>query len=193
MPDTPRPSGRIILLNGASSSGKSSLARAVQARIEEPFWHISIDHLRDSGVLPTARIRSGEFQWTAMRDAFFEGFEQSLLAYVRCGNNLIVEHIMESRAWLLRLAGLLAGQDVFFVGLHCDLGELERREAARGDRRIGDARRDFHQVHSYCRYDAELDSAVAPEANADRLIAAWRARAKSSAFQRLLAEAGPAA
>lgn len=157
MPDTPRPSGRIILLNGASSSGKSSLARAVQARIEEPFWHISIDHLRDSGVLPTARIRSGEFQWTAMRDAFFEGFEQSLLAYVRCGNNLIVEHIMESRAWLLRLAGLLAGQDVFFVGLHCDLGELERREAARGDRRIGDARRDFHQVHSYCRYDAELD------------------------------------
>lgn len=193
MPDTPRPPGRIILLNGASSSGKSSLARAVQARIEEPFWHISIDHLRDSGVLPTARIRSGEFQWTAMRDAFFEGFEQSLLAYVRCGNNLVVEHIMESRAWLLRLAGLLAGQDVFFVGLHCDLGELERREAARGDRRIGDARRDFHQVHSYCRYDAELDSAVAPEANADRLIAAWRSRATPSAFQRLLAEAGPAA
>lgn len=192
MPDTPRPPGRIILLNGASSSGKSSLARAVQARIEEPFWHISIDHLRDSGVLPTARIRSGEFQWTAMRDAFFEGFEQSLLAYVRCGNNLIVEHIMESRAWLLRLAGLLAGQDVFFVGLHCDLGELERREAARGDRRIGDARRDFHQVHSYCRYDAELDSAVAPEANAGRLIAAWRSRATPSAFQRLLAEAKPA-
>lgn len=34
MPDAVRPSGKIILLNGASSSGKSSLARAVQARIE---------------------------------------------------------------------------------------------------------------------------------------------------------------
>jgi len=193
MPDTPRPPGRIILLNGASSSGKSSLARAVQARIEEPFWHISIDHLRDSGVLPTARIRSGEFQWSAMRDAFFEGFEHSLLAYVSRGNNLIVEHIMESRAWLLRLVRLLAGQDVFFVGLHCDLAELERREIARGDRRIGDARRDFHQIHSYCRYDAELDSATAHEANADRLIAAWHARTTPSALQRLLAEAEPAA
>lgn len=192
MSDASRPPGRIILLNGASSSGKSSLARAVQARIEEPFWHISIDHLRDSGVLPTARIRSGEFPWSAMRDAFFEGFEQSLAAYVSRGNNLIVEHIMESRAWLLRLVRLLAGQDVFFVGLHCDLAELERREIARGDRRIGDARRDFHQIHSYCRYDAELDSAVPPEANADRLIAAWRARTTPSAFQRLLAEAGPA-
>ncbi|MCP4560406.1 MAG: chloramphenicol phosphotransferase [Bosea sp.] len=192
MPDTRRTPGRIILLNGASSSGKSSLARTVQARIEEPFWHISIDHLRDSGVLPTTRLRSGEFQWAAMRDAFFEGFEASLLAYVRCGNNLIVEHIMESRAWLLRLVKLLAGQDVFFVGLHCDLAELERREIARGDRRIGDARRDYHRIHSYCRYDVELDSAVAPEANSDRLIAAWRARTTPSAFQNLLAEAEPA-
>ncbi|WP_092160057.1 chloramphenicol phosphotransferase [Bosea sp. CRIB-10] len=193
MPDFSRPPGRIILLNGASSSGKSSLARAVQARIEEPFWHISIDHLRDSGVLPTARIRSGQFQWASMRDAFFEGFEHSLLAYVRCGNNLVVEHIMESRDWLLRLVRLLAGQDVFFVGLHCYLAELDRREIARGDRRIGDARRDFHQIHSYCRYDAELDSAIAPEANADKLIAAWHSRTKPSAFQSLLAEAGPAA
>lgn len=193
MPDAPRPPGRIILLNGASSSGKSSLARAVQARIEEPFWHISIDHLRDSGVLPTARIRSGEFQWSAMRDAFFEGFEQSLLAYVSRGNNLIVEHIMESRAWLLRLVRLLAGQDVFFVGLHCDLAELERREIARGDRRIGDARRDFQQIHRYCRYDVELDSSTPLEINADRLIAAWHARITPSAFQRLLAEAEPAA
>lgn len=192
MSDASRPPGRIILLNGASSSGKSSLARAVQARIEEPFWHISIDHLRDSGVLPTARIRSGEFRWSSMRDGFFEGFEESLLAYVRCGNNLIVEHIMESRDWLLRLVRRLEGQDVFFVGLHCDLAELERREIARGDRRIGDARRDYHQIHSYCRYDAELDSSTPPEANADRLIAAWRARTTPSAFQSLLAEAGPA-
>ena len=193
MTDAPRPPGKIILLNGASSSGKSSLARALQARIEEPFWHISIDHLRDSGVLPMARIRAGEFRWATMRDAFFEGFEQSLLAYVRCGNNLIVEHIMESRAWLLRLAGLLVGQDAFFVGLHCDLAELERREIARGDRRVGDARRDFHQIHSYCLYDLELDSAAPPELNAERLIGAWSSRAAPSAFQRLLAEAAPAA
>lgn len=193
MSDAVYPPGKIILLNGASSSGKSSLARAVQARIEEPFWHISIDHLRDSGVLPTARIRSGEFQWAAMRDAFFEGFEQSLTAYVRCGNNLIVEHIMESCAWLLRLVRLLADEDVFFVGLHCDLAELERREIARGDRNVGDARRDYHQIHSYCLYDTELDSASPPETNADRLVAAWRSRTAPSAFQRLLAQAEPVA
>jgi len=128
--------GHIILINGESSSGKSTLARALQNSIALPFWHISIDHLRDHGVLPSARIKTGEFDWRSMRDAFFVGFERSLLAYVSAGNNLIVEHIMESEAWARRLADTLQGQDVFFVGVRCDLVELERRERARGDRRI---------------------------------------------------------
>lgn len=177
--------GRIILLNGASSSGKSSLARAIQSRIDRPFWHISIDHLRDSGVLPTARLKSGEFDWRKMREAFFLGFERSLLAYVAAGNDLVVEHIMESEAWLLRLADTLAGQDVFFVGVHCALEELERRERERGDRPIGDARRDFHRIHSYCLYDLEVDAMQDRESNADMVIAAWRARSKPAAFELL--------
>lgn len=181
----PVKSGRIILFNGASSSGKSSLARALQGRIDAPFWHISIDHLRDSGVLPTARIKSGEFDWRRMREAFFLGFERSLLAYVEAGNDLIVEHIMESEDWLLRLADTLAGQDVFFVGVHCELAELERRELARADRPVGDARRDYFRIHSYCLYDLDVDGTQDMQANADVVIAAWRGRSRPSAFDRL--------
>jgi chloramphenicol 3-O phosphotransferase len=177
--------GKVILLNGASSSGKSSIARAVQARISEPFWHISIDHLRDAGVLPLDRIRSGEFNWAEMREAFFEGFERSLVAYSTCGNNLIVEYIVETPEWMTRLIRLLADRDVFFVGVHCNLEELERRELTRRDRRIGDARRDFNTVHEHCIYDAELNSTVRPDDNADRLIAMWRASAGPSAFERM--------
>jgi chloramphenicol 3-O phosphotransferase len=54
--------GTIIFINGASSSGKSTIARALQARLEDPFWHISIDHLREAQVLPFDRIRSGDFK-----------------------------------------------------------------------------------------------------------------------------------
>ncbi|HEY5795387.1 MAG TPA: chloramphenicol phosphotransferase [Bosea sp. (in: a-proteobacteria)] len=178
--------GRIILLNGASSSGKSSLARAIQSRIDTPFWHISIDHLRDSGVLPTTRIRSGEFDWRMMREAFFLGFERSLLAYVEAGNDLIVEHIMESARWLLRLAETLSGHDVFFVGVHCDLAELERREGLRGDRPLGDARRDYHRIHSYCLYDVEVDGMHHADINADAVISAWKVRSTRSAFRELV-------
>ena len=185
--------GRIILLNGASSSGKTTLARAVLCRIDTPFWHISIDHLRDSGVLPRERIRRGEFDWRAMREPFFVGFETSLVAYARAGNDLVVEHIMESEAWLARIVGILAGLDVFFVGVNCPLDELERREQARGDRKIGDARRDFFAIHRGCDYDVEVESTLPAIDNADAVIAAWRARARPGGFERMAVKSAPAA
>jgi len=177
--------GRIILINGASSSGKSTLARALQAQLDEPFWHLSIDHLRDSGVLPLDRVRTGDFAWEAMRPAFFQGFHNALPAIATAGNNLIVEHIVETRAWLTNLLNLLASFDVFFVGIHCPLVELERRELARGNRRIGEARSDFETIHRFVSYDLELDSQLPAESNAAALIASWKRRKRPSAFEQM--------
>lgn len=174
---------KIIILHGPSSSGKSTLGRAVQARIELPFWRISIDTLRDGGVLPSARIASGEFAWHGLRTAFFDGFHQSLRAYAQAGNNLIIEHIFDMPGWIEQVATLLLPFDVFFVGLHAPLPELVRREAERGDRRIGDAARDFETVHRGLSYDYEVASDRPPEANADALIAAWRQRSPSVFFR----------
>ncbi|PZS39442.1 MAG: hypothetical protein DLM62_08290, partial [Pseudonocardiales bacterium] len=56
------------------------------------------------------------------------------------GNDLIVEHIIEFRAWREDLVRLLEGLDVFLVGVHCDLAETGCRERDRGDRRIGEGR-----------------------------------------------------
>lgn len=53
------------------------------------------------------------------------------------GNGLIVEHIIEFRAWREDLARLPEGLDVFLAGVHCDLAEIGRRERDRGDRRTG--------------------------------------------------------
>ncbi|MGL5114679.1 MAG: phosphotransferase-like protein [Beijerinckiaceae bacterium] len=64
---------QVIFLHGPLSCGKSTIARALQAKIEKPFWHISIDHLRDSGVLPSARFKSGEFDWKTAKASFFNG------------------------------------------------------------------------------------------------------------------------
>lgn len=178
-------SGKIILVNGASSSGKSTLSRALQAKLDEPFWHFSIDHLREAGVLPMRRIRSGEFSWQAMRPAFFEGFHRSLPALAGAGNNLIVEHIVETEAWMHRLVQLLKPFDVFFVGIHCPLPELERREIERGDRRIGEARQDYAMTHTFGFYDIEVDSTEPLEQNVDTVIAAWKARKRPSAFDRM--------
>ena len=58
-----RECGKIIFIHGPSSSGKTTLSRALQQRLDEPFWLFSIDHLREAGVLPMERIRTGEFAW----------------------------------------------------------------------------------------------------------------------------------
>ena len=172
----------IIFLHGASSSGKSSLARALQDRVELPFWHISIDHLRDASVLPSARIKSGAFNWKQMRKPFFDGFHASLAAYAQAGNNLIVEHILDTPGWQGELAGLFEPFDVLFVAVHCPVEELIRREAARGDRPVGSAEQDFRTIHVGRRYDLEVQSLDGAEANVQRVLSEWRKERGRSRF-----------
>ena len=179
--------GSVIFVNGASSSGKSTLARAAQALLPAAFWHYSIDHLLQAKVLPRSRIDSGEFPWPGLRDSFFEGFHRSIPALAGAGNSLIVEHIVETQEWMERLICLLDGYDVFMVGLHCPLDELERRELARGDRRIGEAKADFATTHVHCEYDIEMDGTDDAGASAAALVAAWQARGSAGAMARLAA------
>lgn len=180
---------RIIFIHGASSSGKSTLARAVQARLDEPFWHVSIDHLRDSGMVPMERFRRGDFRWKDYRARFFDGFHRSLVAYASAGNDLLLEHILEEPGWASALALMLEPFDVFFVGLHCELDELVRRETLRADRPVGSAADDFYRIHEGQRYDLELRSGVAVEENAAQLISAWVSRRAPSVFEALALEA----
>jgi chloramphenicol 3-O phosphotransferase len=180
-----RQPGKIILLNGASSAGKSTLARSLQQELPEPFLHWSFDHLRASNVLPMARIRNSELDWARMRPAVFDGFHRSLPAFAMAGNNLIVEHIIEQEQWLIDLLELLAPFDVFLVGVHCPMAELEHRERQRNDRRPGEARKDFHTVHRFMTYDLEIDATEPIDGNVARVVMNWQARKRPTAFERM--------
>jgi chloramphenicol 3-O phosphotransferase len=179
-------SGKIILINGASSAGKSTLCRALQATLEEPFWHFSIDHLIRQGTgLPMERVRKGDFSWREMRPAFFDGFHRCLPALATAGNHLLVEHIVETEEWMQRLVALLHSFDIYFVGVHCPLPELERREIARGDRKPGEAKRDFEVTHTFGVYDFEVDATEPLDENVQKVITAWKARQRPHAFDRM--------
>jgi chloramphenicol 3-O phosphotransferase len=136
----------VIFLHGASSSGKSTLARALQARLEAPFWHYSIDHLR---------------------------FHRSVAAFADAGNNIILEHILDTPGWREQLARLLAPHDVLFVGLHVSVDELNRREKARGDRPAGSAEADCHSIHRGLRYDLKVQTDSDLDANVTAILAVW--------------------
>ncbi len=179
---TANATGKIIFLHGASSSGKSTIAAALQDAIEEPFWRISIDHIRDAGILPQKRIDTGEFVWKDMRANFFDGYHGSLAAYAGAGNNLILEHILDTEGWRASLKALFDGLDLFFVGVHCSLPELIRREEARGDRPAGSAELDYNRIHRGLRYDFEVNSEEPLEVNVRTVLSAWRSRSGRSVF-----------
>jgi chloramphenicol 3-O phosphotransferase len=103
-------------------------------------------------------------------------------AYADAGNDLILEHILDTEGWLETLANLLADHDVFFAAVHCPLELLIEREAARGDRPVGSARRDFETIHVGKTYDIELRSEDGAEANVEKLLVAWRKGDRSSSF-----------
>jgi chloramphenicol 3-O phosphotransferase len=186
---TPLPTpGKIIVINGPSSSGKTTLALALQKRLELPFIRFSFDLFLDHQAFPMEGIRSGTFSWDAMRPSVFRGLHQCLPALATAGNNIIFDHIIETKAWLHELVSLVSELDVFFVGLHCSLPELERREQQRGDRHKGDAHQDFLTVHSITSYDLELNSEHALEDNVTSLLHAWNGRKRPSALDKMLQE-----
>ncbi len=157
----------VIVLHGASSSGKSTLAAAIRAAADRPFLHLSIDHLRDSGAWKPA----GYPDWHAARPAFFSGFHRAVAGFADAGNDLILEHILDTPGWHQELQGLLALHQILFIGLNTPPAALEEREHTRGDCPAGSAARDAAQVHHGLSYDLSLDGTAAPEANAARVIA----------------------
>lgn len=114
-----------------------------------------------------------------------------LPALAGAGNNLLIKHIIEKKEWMTQLVRLLAPFDVFFIGVHCALPELERREIERGDRRIGDARMDYETVHTFGVYDLEVDTTQPSEQYVDTIISAWKAWKHPGAFEKMLPSDNP--
>jgi chloramphenicol 3-O phosphotransferase len=107
--------GNLILLNGASSAGKTTLCKHIRDIIPAPFLHFSLDFIMfDADVLPKKRnIPELGITWKQMRPNVFEGFYRCLPALLSAGNNLLVDVIIEDENQKNRLLNLLATYDVF--------------------------------------------------------------------------------
>ena len=154
----------IILLNGTSSAGKTSIAKALQRVMDTPYLHVPIDSFED--MMPERDIfgEPGSPEWQPLFNRMLSGFHHSVAALAAAGSNLVVDHLLvqgvEPQTWLAECLDVLTPFTVYFIGVHCPLEELRRREMARGDRGIGQAERQFNRVHRHGVYDLELDTSV---------------------------------
>ncbi|RIJ69756.1 chloramphenicol phosphotransferase [Nakamurella silvestris] len=171
----------VYVLNGISSSGKSSIARQLQNLLPETYLRFSVDDFVDA--LPE-RLTSGEqgigfgSDGRVQVDDTFVSLERSwtagIAAIARAGTGVILDDVfLGGTASQERTRTGLAGLNVCWVGIHCDLAVAVEREAARGDRAPGMAASQIDLVHRGVGYDVEVDSTdLAPAECAARIVAA---------------------
>ena len=169
---------KIIYLNGPSSSGKTTLAKALQQSFEELFLHLGIDKIIgfmpakvnnwkggeaplgfcwkpdvDPTGHPTYRVHAGPFAKKIVRS-----LKEIALLLASQDYNLIIDDVafgaVEVEEWKIALKNY----HVLYVGVTTPLEVLEAREQARGDRCLGSARGQYFKVHENVEYDIEIDT-----------------------------------
>ena len=150
-------SGRVVLLNGTSSAGKTSIAKALQAALPGYWMMMAFDDFATHVAPPRFDTHPAEVPPEVPR-RMIAGFHAAIGAFVGAGNDVIVDHVLVRPEWDAALREALAGARVWRVGVRCPLEEAERREAARPNRIPGTARSQFDLVHAHGPYDLEVDT-----------------------------------
>lgn len=174
---------KIVLLNGAGSSGKSSIARELQKIASRPFLHVQMDTFIDmlpealqdhpdgfsyetvfDGGEPSVVIRTGPVGAQVL-----QGMRHAIAVMAGQENNLIVDDVL-CNGEMLEYRALLAPFDLHVVGVFAPLEVLEARERNRGDRMTGLARWQYDRVHHEVDYDLEIDTSIGTPLECARLI-----------------------
>jgi chloramphenicol 3-O phosphotransferase len=170
----------VIVLNGGSSSGKSGIARCLQAVLPDPWLAFGVDTLIEA--MPVSLQTSaagikiaagGEVivgpEFRALEAAWIEG----IAAMARAGARIIVDEVfLGGAASQQRWKKALDGLQVLWVGVRCDSAVAAGREIARGDRVAGMAAYQAEVVHDGVAYDLQVDTAHTEAVDCARAIAA---------------------
>jgi chloramphenicol 3-O phosphotransferase len=175
---------QVIVLNGGSSSGKSTLARSLQAVLPDPWLTFGVDDFVAS--LPASLrasddgIAFGSDGGVSVGPAFSAldaAWVTGIAAMAAAGAHVVVDEVFlggphSQNRWRKALGDL----PVLWVGVRCDPATATAREAARGDRTIGMAALQAELVHQGVAYDLEVDTARSSPAECARIIAAAAGR-----------------
>ena len=171
---------QVIVLNGGSSSGKSGIARCLQAILPDPWLAFGTDNLiqampmslqtsaagiefaQDGGVIVGPEFRTLEAAWIA-----------GIAAMANAGARIIVDEVfVGGAASQQRWKNALGALPVLWVAVRCDATVAAGRELARGDRIIGMAASQAELVHRGIVYDLQVDTTHTEALDCAQAIAA---------------------
>ena len=176
--------GKIVILNGAPRSGKSSIVEVIQETFDGPWMNLGVDvharHMTPQRYRPGIGLRPGGERpdLEPFVAAFYAALYESVAAHSRLGLNVVVdvghhEAYARRRSILIDCTRRLIGLPVLIVGVRCPIEVIMER------RRVVQAGREGHyvtgsrdepipepvsawqrEVHIPGIYDLEVDTAV---------------------------------
>lgn len=195
----PQEIGKIVVLNGASSAGKTLTAQALLPLLGSECKITGLDDILErvrpfgpenrglfSGIVRTLRIM--RFQATDGRLQLFRQLHREVVMLAQTGCPVIVETSLMDRHALLDAAECFAPLNGFFIGMKPPLAVSEQWEAKRTDRPPGQARKHYDLIHAHGIYDLVLDPSTLTPAECAETIMARLNGPTPDAFRRLAAQ-----
>jgi chloramphenicol 3-O phosphotransferase len=168
--------GTLIVLNGGSSAGKTSIAEALQDMLDEPYLLMGVDVLYRS-LPPTQKdprlvdprcysvettIENGKEYFRVIPgpvlDAFVYAHYRSIARMLELGVNIISDQVLWSREWLLDAVRAIQPFHAFMIEVFASAEEAERRHRARGRSGAEWHRGSARLTHSEVLYDSRIDT-----------------------------------
>ena len=170
---------QVIILNGGSSSGKTTIATLLQDILPSPWLRLGVDTLIDAMPKTLLTADSGiEFgvDGSVRPGPVFRKLEsawmQGVAAMVSAGARIIIDDVFISGVDARnRWRAALADVSILWVGVRCDPAIAAERERERGDRVTGMAKVQAQIVHAGIDYDLEVDTSEMPAVECAHLIA----------------------
>lgn len=164
--------GKIIFLNGVTSSGKTTISKAIQETADEQFYHISNDifFTVEQEMLHNKYI---EVAGESAKDKYMA--EAIVLMYhfaktvAEQGRNVIIDGMLEESNGFVEyykktnydvVLSIFKGFDILMVEVYCPLDECRRRNIARGDRGESQSQEQHDIMNKNIKYDFSIDTSV---------------------------------
>ena len=154
-----RPSGLVVVVNGPSSVGKSSLMAAFADTASAP-WACLDEPM-------VGRLATKFLAWPATAGPVTDGFLAALAAAARAGNQFIVSAAGIEQD---RFRRALVGVPTVYVGLDAPLRVLLERQLSQADK-FGGLAEESVDIHDDSAYDLRIDTSSSEPSDAARVLA----------------------
>ena len=151
--------GRIIFLNGVTSSGKTSIVEALQERDDVFFYVVANDLFQEM----VGEKFLQENYWMYLSEVIIMMYHTAKL-YTDMGKNVLIDGILVEREEIKphykQLKDIFKDNPLDIVEVYCPLEICRQRNIARGDRFENQSQEQFELMAENIKYSMRVDTSA---------------------------------